>query len=123
MANSQIQNNKSNKSAGNTARFISFTIVIVLICLACVAIFSPQVQTKEVALSDVIARANDENGNIAKITVKGSELKITLKGQEQPTEVSRKDPSGTLYDQGLENKCADKTGDDLTACEQKYPVI
>ena len=123
MTNSQIQNNKSNKSAGNTARFISFTIVIVLICLACVAIFSPQVQTKEVALSDVIARANDENGNIAKITVKGSELKITLKGQEQPTEVSRKDPSGTLYDQGLENKCADKTGDDLTACEQKYPVI
>ena len=78
---------------------------------------------KEVPLSDVISRANDEHGNIKRITVSGNELEITLKDKDIPTETSRKDPSGTLYDQGLINRCADKAGDDLKKCQEKYPVI
>ncbi|MBF1038341.1 MAG: AAA family ATPase, partial [Candidatus Nanosynbacter sp.] len=78
---------------------------------------------KEVPLSDVISRANDEHGNIKRITVSGNELEITLKDKDIPTETSRKDPSGTLYDQGLINRCADKVSDDLKKCQEKYPVI
>jgi cell division protease FtsH len=78
---------------------------------------------EEVALSDVIARANDENGDIKKITVSGSDLLITLKDKDQPTQHSRKDASGTLYEQGLLNNCEGMTGDELKACSEKYPVV
>ncbi|MBR0488232.1 ATP-dependent zinc metalloprotease FtsH [Candidatus Saccharibacteria bacterium] len=77
----------------------------------------------DVAISDVIARANDPEGNIEKITVMGNELEITLKGQTVATEKSRKDPSGTLYDQGLKNYCDGLEGEALTKCEETYPVI
>ncbi|MBQ3271583.1 ATP-dependent zinc metalloprotease FtsH [Candidatus Saccharibacteria bacterium] len=92
-------------------------------CLALVPMLTPTIKTEEVPLSDVIARANDENGDIEKITVSGSELKITLKGKDQPTQISRKDASGTLYDQGLVNHCDGKSGEELTKCQEKYPVI
>ncbi|MBR3055905.1 ATP-dependent zinc metalloprotease FtsH [Candidatus Saccharibacteria bacterium] len=77
----------------------------------------------EVPISEVIQRANDPEGNIAKITVVGETLDITLKGKDQPTETSRKDPSGTLYDQGLINYCDGLAGEELTTCTEKYPVI
>lgn len=123
MANSRTQSNNSKKKSSNNARRVSFTFILILICFACVALLTPQTQLEEVPLSDVIARANDENGNIDKITVSGSELKVTLKDKDQPTQVSRKDSSGTLYDQGLVNKCEGKTGEDLNKCQEKYPVI
>ncbi|MBR3263953.1 ATP-dependent zinc metalloprotease FtsH [Candidatus Saccharibacteria bacterium] len=113
---------KDNK-ASNNARRVLFFFIVILSCLAIASVFVPNNKMEEVALSDVISRANDENGNIKKITVSGSELKITLKDKDQPTEVSRKDASGTLYDQGLINHCADKTGEELTKCQEKYPVI
>lgn len=78
---------------------------------------------EEVPLSDVIARANDENGNIAKITVEGNDLKITLKGKDRYTQTSRKDASGTLYEQGLIDQCAGLNGEELSTCQAKYPVI
>jgi len=116
--------NKSNKkSKSNGIRSVAFIFFVVLACVALASLFTPAVKTDEVALSDVIARANDENGDIKKITVSGSELKITLKGKDQPTQVSRKDSSGTLYEQGLINHCEGKNGDELKACQEKYPVI
>jgi len=84
---------------------------------------APQGKIDEVPLSDVIARANDENGNIKKITVEGSDLKITLKGEEHYTQISRKDPSGTLYEQGLIDQCASLNGEELSQCQAKYPEI
>ncbi|MBQ9029480.1 ATP-dependent zinc metalloprotease FtsH [Candidatus Saccharibacteria bacterium] len=105
------------------ARRFFFTLFLILLCVGLAFSLSPRNKLEEVPLSDVIARANEENGNIRKITVSGNELKITLKGKDQPTEVSRKDPSGTLYDQGLKNACADLTGDGLKECQGKYPVI
>ena len=84
------------------------------------------VEKTEVALSDVIMRANDSEGNIAKITVTGSTLDITLKGKDQPTETSRKDGSGTLYDMGLktlEEFCEGVLEDELVKCQESYPVI
>ena len=76
-----------------------------------------------VPISEVIKRANDPDGDIAKITVTGNNLDITLKGEEKPSQVSRKDGAGTLYEQGLVNYCENLTGDELTECQSKYPVI
>ncbi|MBR3169602.1 ATP-dependent zinc metalloprotease FtsH [Candidatus Saccharibacteria bacterium] len=77
----------------------------------------------EVPMSEVITRANDPNGDIAKITVVGNTLDITLKGKDQPTETSRKDASGTLYEQGLINHCENLEGDELKKCNETYPTI
>ena len=121
--------NKSKTSSGkitksNTIRSVIFTILSILFIVYCLNLFSSHnLKIKEVPLSDVIARANDENGNIKKITVSGSELEITLKDKDIPTEVSRKDASGTLYEQGLINHCANKSGEDLKKCQEHYPVI
>lgn len=84
---------------------------------------TPEGQVEEVPLSDVLARANDENGDITKITVQGDELKITLKGKDRYTQTSRKDSSGTLYEQGLIDQCTSLNGDELTTCQSRYPTI
>ena len=119
---SKTSSGKSTKS--NTIRSIFFTIFSILFIVYCLNLFSSHnLKIKEVPLSNVIARANDENGNIKKITVSGSELEITLKDKDIPTEVSRKDASGTLYEQGLINHCANKSGEDLKKCQEHYPVI
>ncbi len=127
------QNKMSNKTKGrpnnqnnysNAVRSIIFTVV--LICFAAFLITNMNygaVQKTEVPISEVIQRANDPNGDIEKITVIGNSLDITLKGEKQPTQTSRKDGAGTLYDQGLVDYCDDYEGDELTECKKKYPVI
>lgn len=118
----QAVKKKPTKSS-NLFRWLVFTILLILCCGAIASLSAPQSSTEEVPLSDVLARANDENGNIAKITVEGNDLKITLKGKDRYTQVSRKDPSGTLYEQGLLDQCTGLNGEDLVACQAKYPVI
>ena len=112
------------KKASNNARSVLFFALLVLLAYAMVSsALAGSNKMKEVALSDVVARANDENGNIKKITVTGNDLYITLKDKDQPTERSRKDASGTLYEQGLLSHCDKKTGDELKQCQSKHPVI
>ena len=116
--------NLTKKNKSNTFRSIIFTLLSIIFIAYCINLYgNHSIKMKEVPLSDVISRANDEHGNIKRITVSGNELEITLKDKDIPTETSRKDPSGTLYDQGLINRCADKAGDDLKKCQEKYPVI
>ena len=116
--------NLTKKNKSNTFRSIIFTLLSIIFIAYCINLYgNNSIKMKEVPLSDVISRANDEHGNIKRITVSGNELEITLKDKDIPTETSRKDPSGTLYDQGLINRCADKAGDDLKKCQEKYPVI
>ena len=115
-------NNNSNKS--NTIRSVLFTFI--LICFGAFLIANmnyEDAQKTEVPISEVIQRANDPEGNIAKITVTGETLEITLKGNEKATETSRKDGAGTLYDQGLINYCDGMMGEELTECQKSYPVI
>ena len=50
-------------------------------------------------------------------------MNITLKDKDYPTEHSRKDSSGTLYEQGLKNNCEKLSGDELKKCQEKFPVI
>ena len=116
--------NLTKKNKSNTFRSIIFTLLSIIFIAYCINLYgNHNIKMKEVPLSDVISRANDEHGNIKRITVSGNELEITLKDKDIPTETSRKDPSGTLYDQGLINRCADKAGDDLKKCQEKYPAI
>ncbi len=107
----------------NPLRWLAFLLLILLFVGIFASVLAPQGKIEEVPLSDVIARANDEDGNIKKITVEGSNLKITLKGEDVYSQISRKDSSGTLYDQGLIDQCADLNGEELTNCQAKYPVI
>ena len=114
----------ANKNSSNSIRTVLFAFV--LICFGAFVLTNMNYggpQKTEVPISEVIRRANDPNGDIAKITVTGSTIDITLKGKDQPTETSRKDGAGTLYDQGLINHCEGMSGDDLTKCEEQYPQI
>ena len=116
------QPNKNSKS--NTVRSFIFFFCAFLLCSAFLSsLLSSSNNLEEVPLSDVISRANDENGDIKKIVVKGNNLEITLRDKDFPTQTSRKDGSGTLYDQGLINKCADYSGEALTSCQAKYPTV
>lgn len=110
--------------SSNTFRGVISSILMICFCLLLISSFNKAtIKKTDVPISDVITRANDENGNIEKITVIGNRLDITLKGQSEPSETSRKDASGTLYEQGLINHCANLKGDAFTACEKKYPII
>lgn len=114
---------KQPSKGNNFVRWIGFVLILVLFCWVLSAMMLPGAAIEEVPLSDVIARANDPNGDIAKITVEGSNLKITLKGKDHYTQTSRKDASGTLYEQGLVDSCAGLTGEEQKTCQAQYPVI
>ena len=114
----------ANNSKSNTIRSVIFTFLMICIAMLFVMNLNNTGANKtEVPISDVIKRANDPNGNIAKITVTGDSLDITLKDKSTPTETSRKDASGTLYEQGLVDHCKDLEGTERADCEAKYPTI
>lgn len=87
------------KKPNNIVRISLFWAVVIFSVLLATAIFSPQANLKDVALSDVIKRANA--GEITEIEVRGNELTITPEGSDKPTERSVKDPSSSLQEQGL----------------------
>lgn len=89
----------SPKKPNNVVRLTLFWAILVFGVLIAIAVFSPHDNLKSVALSDVIRRANE--GQITKIEVQGSELRITPEGSDKATEKSTKDTSSSLYEQGL----------------------
>lgn len=123
------RNNKNNNTnannVSNMVRSVLFMFIIFVFGGLLIANLASgnNPQKTEVAISDVIQRANDANGDIEKITVTGNTLDITLKDKDVPTETSRKDPSGTLYDQGLIDYCEKLEGDELKSCQETYPTI
>ena len=130
MPKSNVSPKPAKKSAvGKTSNYIRtfiFFIFIVLICSALINSFggNGSLNLETVPISSVIARANDPEGDISKITVEGDSLKITLKGKETPTQESVKDPAGTLYDQGLVDYCSAIEDPEAKAtCKQTYPTI
>ncbi len=70
----------------NTIRLSLFWAILVLATLAVWAITMPRGEMKDVAISDVISRAN--KGEIAKIEGSGNELQVTEKGKDKPTQKS-----------------------------------
>ena len=74
------------KSFSNNLRLGIFWVLMVLVVVAAVWLGSPTGNLKKVDISNVISRAN--NGEISKIEGQGDELKVTVKGQDKPTEQS-----------------------------------
>jgi len=87
------------KKSNAIIRITLFWAILVFGVLAAVAIFSPHENLTEVALSDVIKRANA--GEITKIEVQGNELKVTPEGSDKPTERSTKEAASSIFEQGL----------------------
>jgi cell division protease FtsH len=92
------QQNKK-PTLANGIRISLFWAVIILAMLVFWAVMSPRATLKDVAISDVIKRANE--GKVTKLEIQGNDVVVTPKGQEKPTEKSVKE-DGTIYDQGLE---------------------
>ncbi len=124
MAQQSVRNPNNKKSKSNIFRSVIFFFLVILLFSALASsLLAGNGKLEEVPLSSVISRANDPDGNIKKIVVSGNNLEITLRDKDYPTQTSKKDGSGTLYDQGLINKCSEYSGEALTACQEKYPTI
>jgi cell division protease FtsH len=87
------------KKMSNLIRLSLFWAILVFVVLAIIAIVAPRGDLKDVSISDVIQRAN--NGEVSKLDIQGNDIKVTPKGQTQPTEKSVKDSSSSIYEQGL----------------------
>ena len=92
------------RKLSNALRLTLFWTILIFVVLAVIAATSPQSSLKEVDFNDMVRRANA--GEISRIEVQGSEIKVTPKGQDKPTEVTRKDPASSIYEQGLKTDTA-----------------
>lgn len=86
----------------NYLRLTLFWAILVFGVLAFIAITSPQEDLKSVPISSVINRAN--NGEIKKLQVQGTDVKVTLKNQDDATEKTKIQAGVSLKDQGLSDK-------------------
>lgn len=92
------------RKLSNALRLTLFWAILIFVVLAVIAATSPQSTLKEVDFNDVVRRAN--SGEISRLEIQGSEIKVTPKGQDKPTEVTRKDPASSIYEQGLKTDTA-----------------
>ena len=97
MAVKMPQRNGKNRIS-QILRFGLFCAIIIFVALIFYATLFPASNLKDVALSDVVRRAND--GKIAQLEIQGNDIKITPKDQSKPTEHSVKE-SSSIYEQGL----------------------
>lgn len=101
------QQQQPKKKWNNIVRLGLFWAILVFTVLTIVAVATPSEDLKSVPITDVIKRANE--GKIAKIEVQENDLKITPKGQDQPTEKSRKEAGSSLTEQGLDQNKTEVT--------------
>lgn len=97
MAVKMPQRNGKNRIS-QILRFGLFWAIIIFVALIFYATLFPASNLKDVALSDVVRRAND--GKVAQLEIQGNDIKITPKDQSKPTEHSVKE-SSSIYEQGL----------------------
>lgn len=88
------------RKLSNALRLTLFWAILIFVVLAVIAATSPQSSLKTVPFSEVITRANE--GEIKKLEIQGNEIKVTPKGQDNPTETSVKEAGSSIYEQGLE---------------------
>lgn len=93
---------KSGPGGKKGLKNIGFIALVILTGLIIFAAYGQPSKLKEVPLSEVVKSANA--GEVQKITVKGNELEVTKKGENTASLQSRKDPSSSIYEQGLTNK-------------------
>ncbi len=97
MAVKMPQRNGKNRIS-QILRFGLFWAIIIFVALIFYATLFPTSNLKDVALSDVVRRAND--GKITQLEIQGNDIRVTPKGESKPTERSVKE-SGSIYEQGL----------------------
>ena len=97
MAVKMPQRNGKNRIS-QILRFGLFWAIIIFVALIFYATLFPASNLKDVALSDVVRRAND--GKIVQLEIQGNDIRVTPKGESKPTERSVKE-SGSIYEQGL----------------------
>lgn len=87
------------KNPKQSFKNFGFILLLILFGFIIYASFNQPDELKSAAFSDVINRAN--SGEISKIEVTGNELEVTKKGEDQPSEKSRKEEGSSIYEQGL----------------------
>lgn len=97
------KDNKNKNGTKQLVRFGLFWAILILCGLVIYASLSPNANLKEVSLSDVTKRANA--GEISRLDIQGSEIKVTPKGKDKPTEKTTKESGSSIFEQGL-NKSA-----------------
>lgn len=94
---------KLNKKGGGKSfkNFKNFGFIAILIVFGLIFYFSAAKSTtlKTVPLSEVVKQAN--NGEIKKLEIQGNDIKVTKQNEDKPSAQSRKDPSSSIYEQGL----------------------
>jgi cell division protease FtsH len=95
------------KKMNTIIRLSLFWAILIFVVLTVVAVTSPQTNLKDVAISDVVRRANA--GEITKLEIQGNGVKVTPKGQDKPTEQSTKEADSSIYDQGLQQNRTEVT--------------
>ncbi len=96
---------KNRKNSKN----IIFIALVVLFGLIFYGASSDTKTLEEVPLSEVVMQAN--NGEISKISIDGSEIEVTRKGEEEPSQKSFKEAGVSIYEQGLEKNVEGLTVD------------
>lgn len=92
--------NKAPKNkTSNWVRLGLFWAIVIIGILTIWAVVSPHSQLKEVPLSEVVKRANA--GDVSRLDIQGSEIKVTPKGKNEPTETTIKEAGTSIYEQGL----------------------
>lgn len=93
---------KKNDKNGGGNKFVRFGLfwgILIFLGLVVYAALSTDTNLKEVSLSEVVQRAN--SGEIAKLEIQGNDIKVTPKGESEPTEKSVKEANSSIYEQGL----------------------
>lgn len=92
--------NKNDYNKVKSFKNIGFVALIILIGLIIFAAYRQPSKLEQVPISDVISRSND--GQIKLIELTGDELVITKKGENDPSQESRKETGSSLSEQGLD---------------------
>lgn len=92
---------KGDKGSKNQiVRFGLFWAILIFLGLVVYAALSPDAGLKEVALSDVVNRAN--KGEVSQLKIQGNDITVTPKGKDKPTQRSTKESGSSIYEQGLD---------------------
>lgn len=98
MAVKMPKKNDGKKNPQQMVRMVLFWVIVLLLGLAIYSALSPASTLKEVPLSSVIDRAN--KGEITRLEIQGNDVRVTPKGQDEPTERTVKE-TGSIREQGL----------------------
>lgn len=95
---------KSNKpkKSGNFIRLSLFWAIIIFLALALFAVLSPHEELKDTPVSEVVKSANE--GKVKNLRIEGTDVQVTMKGDDKPTKKTIIQSGVSLKDQGLDPK-------------------